>query len=77
MAQTIVEHHFEQGVEQGKIQEKQTDILKVLRLRFHTVPESTADNISLIRSLSRLDSLLEQAVTAKTLDDIDLRNHDS
>ena len=63
--------------EQGKIQEKQADVLKVLRLRFHTIPESTTYQISLIRSLSRLDSLLEQAVTAKTLDEIDLHNHHS
>ena len=93
MAQTMAEHLIEQGkaqgieqgieqgkaqgIEQGKIQEKQADVLKVLRLRFHTIPESVADKMSLIQSLSRLDSLLEQAVTAKTLDEIDLHNHHS
>ena len=82
MAQTMAEHlieqgkaqGIEQGIEQGKIQEKQADVLKVLRLRFHAIPESTTYQISLIRSLSRLDSLLEQAVTAKTLDEIELDN---
>ena len=93
MAQTMAEHLIEQGkaqgieqgieqgkaqgIEQGKIQEKQADVLKVLRLRFQAVPESLAGEINLIRSLSRLDSLLEQAVTAKTPDEIDLHNHHS
>ena len=77
MTQTIVEHHFERGIEQGKIEEKQSGVVKVLRLRFHTIPESIADEIYLIRSLSRLDSLLEQAVTATTLDEIDLQNLNS
>ena len=89
MAQTMAEHLIEkgkaqgieqgieqgkvQGIEQGKIQEKRDAILKVLQLRFHTIPESIADKISSIQSLSRLDSLLEQAVTAKTLDEIDFQ----
>ena len=97
MAQTIVQHHFERGIEQGiergieqgrtqgieqgkeqgSIKVKQSTVLKVLHLRFNTVPELIADNISLIRSQSRLDSLLEQAVSAKTLDEIDLGNFDN
>ncbi|MDE0299095.1 MAG: hypothetical protein OXN17_10715 [Candidatus Poribacteria bacterium] len=52
MAPTMAEHLIEQGkaqgIEQGKIQEKQADVLKVLQLRFHTVPESVAGIISLI-----------------------------
>ena len=93
MAQTMAEHLIEQakvqgieqgieqgkaqGIEQGKIQEKQADVLKILRLRFQAVPESLAGEINLIRNLSRLDTLLEQAVTAKTPDEIDLHNHHS
>ena len=65
---------IEQGIEQGKVQEKQSDVLKVLQLRFHTIPESIANKISSIQSLSRLDSVLEQAVTAKALNEIDLQN---
>ena len=72
-----IEQGKAQGIEQGKIQEKQADVLKILRLRFQAVPESLAGEINLIRSLSRLDTLLEQAVTAKTPDEIDLHNHHS
>ena len=60
-----IEQGKAQGIEQGKIQEKRDAILKVLQLRFHTIPESIADKISSIQSLPRLDSLLEQAVHCK------------
>jgi hypothetical protein len=71
--QLVLELVIEEGIEQGRLEAKQADILKILRLRFHTIPESVADKIYLIQSLSRLDSLLEQAVTAKTLDEIDFQ----
>ena len=85
MAEQLVEQGIEQGIErgrtegrvEGRTQEKQANVLKILRLRFHTVPESITDEISLMRNLSRLDALLEQAVTAKSLNDIDFHNHDS
>ena len=70
MTQTIVEHHFERG----RIAEKQSDVLKVLRHRFDTLPESLSGEIASIRRLSRLDALFEEALTAKTLDEIDLQN---
>ena len=76
MAQTIVEHHFEQGKEQGKIEEKQSDVLKVLQHRFDALPESLSGEIASIRSLSRLDALFEEALNATTLDEIDLQNLD-
>ena len=69
MSQSMAERLFEQG----RTQVKQADVLKVLRLRFHAIPESITDEISSMRNLSRLDALLEQAVTAKSLDDIDLQ----
>ena len=86
MAQTIVQHYFEQGkiqgieegriqgFEQGRIEAKQSNVLKALHLRFDTVPASLSGEIASIRSLPRLDALLEQAVTAKTLDEIDLQS---
>ena len=77
MSQSMAERLFEQGIEQGRTQVKQADVLKILRLRFHAVPESITNEISLMRNLSRLDALLEQAVTAKSLNDIDFHNHGS
>ena len=72
MAQTIVEHHYERG----RIEEKQSYVLKLLQHRFDTLPESLPGEIASIRSLSRLDALFEEALTAKTLDEIDLQNLD-
>ena len=67
---------IEEGIEQGRIQAKQTNILKVLRLRFDAVPDSFSSEINLMRNLPRLDALFEKAVTAETLDEIDLHNYD-
>ena len=68
---------IEEGIEQGRIQAKQANILKVLRLRFDAVPDPFSSEINSIRNLPRLDALFEKALTAKTLDEIDLQNHDS
>ena len=85
MAQTMAEHLIEQGIEQGKaqgieqgeIKAKQADVLKILRHRFDTVPESLSGEINSIRSLPRLDALLERVLTANTLNEIDLHNHEN
>ena len=80
MAQTMAEHLIEQGkaqgIEQGEIQAKQAALLKLLESRFDSPSESITKEIALIQSLSRLDSLFDQALTAKTLNEIDLQNHD-
>jgi predicted transposase/invertase (TIGR01784 family) len=92
MAQTMAEHLIEQGkaqgiqqgieqgkaqgIEQGEIKAKQADVLKILRHRFYTVPESLSGEINSIRSLPRLDALLERVLTANTLDEIDLKAFD-
>ncbi len=66
---------------------KQDAVLKLLLRRFDSVPaltggemtrrKSVINRIASIRSLSRLDSLFENAMTVQTLDEIDLENHDS
>ena len=80
MAQTMAEHLIErgkaQGREEGEIQAKQEVILKMLRLRFESIPDSVTSQINQIRSPSRLDSLVESVLTAETLDKIDLQNRD-
>ena len=80
MAQTMAEHLIErgkaQGIEQGETQAKQEAILKLIRFRFDSVPESVTNQITSIQSLSRLDSLFEKVLTAQTIDEIDLQNHD-
>ena len=71
-----IKQGIEQSIEQGKTQAKQAVLLKLLRFRFDSIPESVVNQISLIRNLSRLDSLFEKVLTAETLDEIDWQNHD-
>ena len=61
-----------EGRAEGRVEEKQATVLKLLQLRFGTVPESVTNQISSIRNFSRLDALFEEALTAQTLDEIDL-----
>ena len=82
MADVYIEQGKAQGIEQGKaqgiqqgekrgeIQAKREVFLKLLDLRIGDIPETVSKRVSRIRSRSRLDSLLEQVATAKTLDDI-------
>ena len=77
MAQTMAEYLIEQGEERGQTQAKREAVLKLLRLRFDTVPESVTSRITSIRSLSRLDALFEKAATVQTFDDIDWEDHES
>ena len=78
MAQTMAEYLMEQGERRGErrgeTNAKREAVLKLIRLRFDSVPEAVASRIASIRSLSRLDALFENAATAQTLDDIDWDN---
>ena len=67
MAQTTAEFLREEGKEEGK----QDAVLKLLQFRFQNVPETLSREISNIHNLSRLDTLLEQAMTAQSLEEID------
>ena len=75
MAQTTAEFLIEQGKAEGKAEGiaegKQDAILKLLQLQFQNVPEVLSREIRNIHNLSLLDTLLEQAMTAQSLDEID------
>ena len=74
MAQTAAEVLIERGkvagIEQGIMEGKRASILQLLRLRFQEVPETLTERIAVIENVSRLETLLEQAMTAESLDDI-------
>ncbi len=90
MAQTMAEYLFEQGQKQGLIigekkgekrgekrgetRAKRNNLLKLLSLRFESVPEPIIKKISGMRSHAKLDTLFEKAVTTQTLDEIDWDN---
>ena len=70
MAQTTAEFLREQG----KVEGKQDVVLKLLQLRFQDVPEVLSREIRNIHDLRHLDTLLEQAMTAQSLDEIDTQS---
>ena len=74
MAQTTAEFLREEGKAEGKVEGKQDTILKFLQLQFQDVPEGLSREIRNIHNLTRLDTLLEQAVTAQSLEDIDTQS---
>ena len=63
MAQTTAEFLRAEG--------KQDAVLKLLQHRFQDVPEVLLREISDIHDLTRLDMLLEQAITAQSVEEID------
>ncbi len=71
MAQTTAEFLIEQGEAKGKAEGKQDAILKLLQFKFQDVPEVLSREIRNIHNLSHLDTLLEQAMTAQSLEEID------
>ena len=73
MAQSIIEINREGGERQAK----QEYIIKLLISRFDDVSESFTNEINLIQSLEHLDSIFDKALTAETLDEIGLQNHNS
>ena len=70
MAEYLIQQGEESGEKRGEIRAKRESLLKLLYLRFDPVPETLITKVSAMRSLSRLDTLFEQAVTAQTLDEI-------
>ena len=64
-----IERGIEQGIEQGETRTKREDILKLLRFRFHTVPETLAENIRGLDDRNRLETLFEKAATSQTLEE--------
>ncbi len=66
---------IEQGIEQGRIYEKRTAVLKLVRHRFADISDSILNEISGIDDLVCLDDLFDQILTAETFEDIDFSNN--
>ena len=61
-----------EGKAEGIVEGKRAAVLQLLRLQFQDVPETLVQRISAIESVSDLDTLLEQAMTAESLDDLQI-----
>jgi len=60
------------GKQRGILHAKREDILRILGIRFDAVPEPVVKKVKSIRSLNRLDALLEKAITAKSISEMEM-----
>ena len=74
MGKTYAEELIEQGIEQGEargvVKAKRDDVLRQMRAKFGTVSASAARRIRSIRSVDRLNLLLERVLFADSVDEI-------
>ena len=68
--QSMAEHYLQQGIEQGETQTKQEVILKLLQIRFPSVPESLAEKVRTLNNRNQLEALFEKAATSQTLEEL-------
>ena len=64
-----MEQGMEQGMKKGSIQTMKASVLQVLTLRFKNVPQDIQDSINDKNDLVVLQSLLESAILAQSIDD--------
>ncbi len=76
MPQTIAEYFIQQGEERGEkrgeLRAKREAVLKLLQLRFDSIPPSMVKKIKAVRRVDRLNTLFDQAVTAKSISEIEI-----
>ncbi|MYB64498.1 Rpn family recombination-promoting nuclease/putative transposase [Candidatus Poribacteria bacterium] len=70
-AEALVQQGKAEGLEQGRIDEKRTDVLKVVRHKFADFSDVVLNEISGIDDLVHLDELFDQILAAESFDDID------
>ena len=70
LMQSMAEHYLQQGIEQGETRTKREDILKLVQLRFHNVPEPLAEIIRRLDDRNWLEMLFEKAATTQTLEEL-------
>ncbi|MBI1926718.1 Rpn family recombination-promoting nuclease/putative transposase [Candidatus Poribacteria bacterium] len=75
IADTLIQEGKEigekQGQERGELKAKREDLLKLIQLRFNSVPQSVVKKVRSIRRIDRLDALFEKAAIAKSLSEIE------
>ena len=68
---TGAEALIQQGLEQGRIDEKRTGVLKLVRHRFPEASDTVLNELNAIYDLVHLDDLFDQVLIAEAFEDID------
>ena len=61
-----------EGKAEGRLEGKREAVLRLLDSQFQNVPEPIRQRITALNSISALDTLFDQAMTAKSLDDLQI-----
>ena len=69
--EALIQQGKDEGLEQGRINEKRTDVLKLVRHRFADISDTILNEISSIDDLVYLDDLFDQILIAESFEDID------
>ena len=69
--ENIIMTGIEALIQEGRINEKRTDVLKIARYRFAEKSDTVLNEITAINDLDHLDELFDQVLTAETFEDID------
>ena len=76
MPQTIAEYFIQQGEERGEkrgeLRAKREAVLKLLQLRFDSVPPAVVKKVKSVRRVDRLNALFDQAATANSISEIEI-----
>ncbi len=70
MVDALREEGEARGIEKGKVEGEQKAVLRLLHLKFGELPPEVVQRVQAIRSLERLEDLLEQVWAANSLKDI-------
>ena len=65
LMQSMAEHY----IQEGETRTKRENILKLVQLRFHNVPESLVETIRKLDDRNQLDTLIEKALMAQSLEE--------
>ena len=72
-----IEDCVKQCIEHGKMLAKQEYIIQLLYSRFRAIPDHVRNKIQSIHDNTRLDTIFNMALTAKTIDEINMQIADS
>ena len=70
MTQTAAQHFIEEGREIGAVETMQKTLIKLLNLKFGSIPQSVIQHIQTLRDIAQLDRLIEQIMTANSLQEM-------
>ncbi len=78
MSQTIAEQLMQEGEERGEergekrgsLKTKREDVLRLMQIRFNSVPQSIVKKVKSMRNIDRLDAIFEEAAIANNISEI-------